>query len=176
MRGCFGNRLIGYVPIENCYWVLPGKLLAGEYPRDIDEQVTQKKINALLSFGITVFIDLTEKDEGLLPYMQLLGDSAVHKRFPIRDMSVPATLLQTINILGTIDTHIDRGELVYIHCWGGIGRTGTIVGCWLARHGGGVVALARLHELWQQCQKSEYRQSPETREQERYILSWEAGQ
>lgn len=25
--------------------------------------------------------------------------------------------------------------MVYLHCWGGIGRTGTIVGCWLARNG-----------------------------------------
>ncbi len=24
---------------------------------------------------------------------------------------------------------------VYVHCWGGVGRTGTVVGCWLLRHG-----------------------------------------
>ena len=23
---------------------------------------------------------------------------------------------------------------VYVHCWGGVGRTGTVVGCWLVRH------------------------------------------
>ena len=24
---------------------------------------------------------------------------------------------------------------MYLHCWGGVGRTGTVVGCWLVRHG-----------------------------------------
>ena len=33
-------------------------------------------------------------------------------------------------------TQRDEGlEPVYVHCWGGIGRTGTVVGCWLVRHG-----------------------------------------
>jgi len=55
------NRL----PIENCYWVVPGKLLAGEYPRDREEESSRVKINALLSAGIKSFIDLTEEDEGI---------------------------------------------------------------------------------------------------------------
>ena len=24
---------------------------------------------------------------------------------------------------------------MYVHCWGGIGRTGTVIGCWLAGQG-----------------------------------------
>jgi hypothetical protein len=49
-----------------------------------------------------------------------------------------------------------------------------IVGCWLARHhcGDGKSALLRLRKLWQQCAKSVSRQSPETSEQERYIMNW----
>jgi len=61
--------------------------------------------------------------------------------------------------------------------WGGVGRTGVIIGCWLARHrGGGEAALIQLRELWQQCPKSAFRQSPETLEQERYVLDWKSGQ
>ncbi len=80
-------------------------------------------------------------------------------------------------ILDTIDRSIADDGRVYVHCWGGVGRTGVIVGCWLARHGfPGDQALVRLRELWRQCPKSRYRQSPETREQEQYILRWmEAG-
>lgn len=161
-------------PIEHCYWVVPGRLLAGEYPRNKDEESSREKISALLRSGITIFIDLTEENEGLLPYAGLIG-TASHKRFAIRDLSVPASAGVTAAILDAIDHHVRQGEMVYVHCWGGVGRTGLIVGCWLARHGlGGKAALVRLRELWQRCPKSAYRRTPETREQEQYILRWEA--
>ncbi len=60
-------------PIEQCYWVLPGRFLAGEYPRDKDQKSSMSKINSLLKAGVSAFIDLTEKDEGLLPYSDMIG-------------------------------------------------------------------------------------------------------
>lgn len=159
-------------PIENSYWVVPGKLLAGEYPRNIDEGSSRAKLDALIRAGITAFIDLTEENEGLLPYSDLL-EGVSHQRFPIRDGSVPDSSESTVAILDAIDDHIRRGGSVYLHCWGGVGRTGVIVGTWLARHGyGGQDALDRLRELWQQCPKSNFRTSPETLAQERYIVDW----
>jgi ADP-ribosylglycohydrolase len=159
-------------PIENCYWVIPGQFLAGEYPGDIDEESSRVKINDMIRSGITAFIDLTEVNEGLLPYSGLL-ETASHQRFPIRDVSIPSSTVITVAILDAIDHQIQQGGMVYLHCWGGIGRTGVIVGCWLARHGfKGEAALARLHELWKQCPKSTYRRSPETNEQEQYIVKW----
>lgn len=158
-------------PIENCYWVAP-RLLAGEYPRDKDEESSQVKINALILSGITVFIDLTEANEGLLPYSGLL-ETIPHQRFPIRDLSIPDSKEATVAILDAIDHHIRHDGKVYLHCWGGVGRTGVIIGCWLERHGfKGEAALARLHEIWKQCPKSAYRKSPETKEQEQYIVTW----
>jgi protein-tyrosine phosphatase len=66
-----------------------------------------------------------------------------------------------------------NGEMVYVHCWGGVGRTGVVIGCWLARNGSmGESALLRLRQLWQHCPKSRTRQSPETAEQEGYIIGW----
>jgi protein-tyrosine phosphatase len=162
-------------PIENCYWVVPGKFLAGEYPRNKDEESSRVKIDALISAGVNAFIDLTEEDEDLLPYTALL-EKASHERFPIRDVSVPNSVSTTVTILNTIDRHIQQDRVVYLHCWGGVGRTGMIVGCWLARHGlNGESALIRLRELWLQCRKSSFRKSPETKEQESYILNWKEG-
>ncbi len=159
-------------PIEYCYWVIPGKFLAGEYPRDLDAVSSRAKISALISTGVTAFIDLTGENEGLLPYADLIGDAS-HRRFWIRDLSIPASPLDMSAILDTIDSHIQQGDVVYLHCWGGVGRTGTVVGCWLARHGyTGPAALARLQELWGQNPKSAHRKSPETEEQERTILNW----
>jgi len=95
-------------PIENCYWVVPGKFLAGEYPRDMDEKSSRVKINALIHSGITVFIDLTDKNDNLLPYAYLL-ETALHQRFPIRDVSIPDSTDITAAILDTIDHHIGKG-------------------------------------------------------------------
>ena len=160
-------------PIENCYWVEPGKLLAGEYPRTKDdEEESTERLRKFEAAGIGAFIDLTEANE-LQPYEDLLV-SASHQRFPIRDVSVPKSVEQTVAILDAIDAHLANGVCVYVHCWGGIGRTGVIIGCWLARHGlAGEAALARLRHLWWQCPKSARRRSPETAEQECYITGWE---
>ncbi len=165
-------------PIRNCYWVIPGKFLAGEYPRNLDETSSLEKIARLIQVGVSAFIDLTEEDEGLLPYQPLLQryriESISHQRFAIRDVSVPESRDTTIAILDAIDLHLSQGNLVYLHCFGGIGRTGMIVGCWLARHGfPGEAALQRLHQLWEQCPKSVWTKSPETRQQEAYLLHWE---
>ncbi len=163
-------------PIKKCYWVDPGKFLAGEYPGDKDDEAAREKVNVLIQAGVTAFIDLTEENEGLLPYSHLVG-SVSHQRFPVRDVSTPGSKAQTVAILDAIDHHIGDGGMVYLHCWGGVGRTGVIVGCWLARHGlKGNAALTKLHELWRQCPKSATRNSPETLAQEQYIVQWEEAQ
>jgi protein-tyrosine phosphatase len=161
-------------PIKHCYWVLPDRFLAGEYPRNIDDESSQRKIAALITAGVSAFIDLTEEGE-LHPYAPLLDPypGVFHHRFEIRDVSIPNTQ-QTTQILDAIDDYIAQEKMVYVHCWGGVGRTGVIVGCWLARHGyPGKAALHRLREeLWPACPKSAYRRSPETCEQKQYIREW----
>lgn len=43
----------------------------------------------------------------------------------------------TVDQMRAILDAIDRaaGSIVYVHCWGGHGRTGTVAGCYLVRHG-----------------------------------------
>ena len=160
-------------PIEHCYWVVPGQFLAGEYPRNLDDESSPAKLAALADAGIAAFIDLTEAGE-LRPYSQWLNPpSQSYQRFPIRDLSPPATAELTVSILDAIDEQISNGRPVYLHCWGGVGRTGTIVGCWLARHGyAGSAALERLQELWSACPKSARTPSPEMPAQRRYVRDW----
>jgi len=160
-------------PIANSYWVSEGRLLAGEYPGTGSRETAQARIEAFLRAGVDVFVDLTAKGE-LRPYDDLVAP-AHYVRFPLCDVSVPDSENKMVEILDAIDGHLSAGRLVYVHCWGGIGRTGTVVGCWLARRDGGKQALAILEDLWMECPKSAYASSPETDEQRRYILEWEAG-
>ena len=78
------------------------------------------------------------------------------------------------NILDTIDMSLQEGHKIYLHCWGGIGRTGTTVGCYLVRRGKtGEEALRQLAEWWQKVPKSQYHpRSPETHEQAEFIRTW----
>ena len=160
-------------PIEMCYWVVPGKLLAGEYPRNLDEASSREKLARLTDADVSAFIDLTEADEHLEPYAYLLNGPS-HQRFAIRDMSVPSSRELTKAALDAIDGHLAGGRTVYVHCWGGVGRTGTIIGCWLARHyEPGQAALDRLKELWRENPKSRrVRRSPETDALQRYVREW----
>lgn len=164
-------------PIPECYWVLPQQLLAGEYPRTWDDASAQAKVDFFIHAGVKAFIDLTREDDLLEPYAHLLHTHApqdiTYQHFRIQDQSVPKSVSETEHILDAIDDHLRHHRMVYVHCWGGIGRTGTIIGCWLSRHGSqGDAALRRLRELWAQCPKSEFCASPQTREQERYIIEW----
>ena len=160
-------------PIEECYWVVPGRFLAGEYPGSTDQAAARAKVSAFVRVGVTTFVDLTEEGE-LDPYAPFLHPGVSHHRFPIRDYSVPHSRLQVTEALDLVDRRLEEGGIVYLHCWGGIGRTGLMVGCWLARHGHkGKAALQRLRELWRQCPKSAWQRSPEAPQQEAYILAWE---
>jgi hypothetical protein len=65
---------------------------------------------------------------------------------------------------------------VYLHCWGGTGRTGTAVGCHLVRTGkSGSEALATIAELWQtvsEMKRRDFPESPQTRAQRAFVEGW----
>lgn len=168
-------------PFPNCYWVEPGRLLAGEYPGARDEAGARPRLAALLEAGLTDFVDLTSLDDPLRPYAALLqaeaaarGLAARYTRLAIPDMDVPASPAHMRRILDTLDEAHAAGRSAYLHCWGGIGRTGTVVGCYLVRRGlAGQAALDQLAAWWRTVPKSlSYPRSPQTDEQLAYVRGW----
>jgi len=166
-------------PIAESYWVEPGRFLAGEYPGHFDPEQARRRLDALIEAGFDTFIDLTRQGE-VYPYSKILGEqvrlydvSVQYYRFPIGDFGLP-TVGQMTGILDQIEESLGTDRKVYLHCWGGIGRTGTTVGCYLVRQGlDGNAALRQLPDWWREVPKSQiHPNSPETREQANFVLDW----
>jgi hypothetical protein len=166
----------------SCYWVLPGRLLAGEYPGAGEPRLSQARLRWLLSQGVTWVLDLTQAGEyGLPPYADWLqaaaaadGRRVAWQRQPVRDYDTPS-LDEMEHIQQALQSALADGHTIYVHCYGGVGRTGTVVGCFLRRQGfDGPAALAEIARLRQGLIGGE-RPSPETEAQRRMILEWKAG-
>ena len=173
------DGLVG--PTARSYWVVEGCLLAGAYPGKKDSgetggrpEVTQR----LLDVGVDVFVNLTEDlpgggDDMLDNYDEHVVPEADIVRLPIRDLGLP-TIGHMVDSLDTIDVHLDDGRTVYVHCWGGFGRTGMVIGCWLRRHGhataGTVQALVDRLRLG--AVAGQHRRSPEMPAQRQFIVDW----
>jgi len=78
--------------------------------------------------------------------------------------------------LRTINEALSEGRGVYVHCWGGHGRTGMVVGCWLREQGlSGLDALERLAVLRAHDEVLQEWNCPQTPGQMNMILEWQLG-
>ena len=173
------------IPHDHCYWLPNCRVLAGDYPYSLNSAAGLAKLRRILDAGVTTFIDLTERRE-LEPYEPALraeaearGLSVEYVRLPIRDMGVPPPGRMR-EVLDAIDAACAAGRTAYVHCWGGIGRTGTVVGCHLVRGGlTGDQALARVRELFggMPAERDDPYPggSPQTDEQRDYVRRWREG-
>lgn len=176
------------IPFPRSYWVAPGKFLAGYYPGDRNRNAMEQKMSGLLDCSIRCVINLMEpgeRDHDGFPFVDYApvlkrptngGPSVECHRMPIRDLDVPS-LEFMVQILDRIDASLEKDQPVYTHCWGGRGRTGTVVGCWLIRHGIAEkkTVLEKIRKL-RQCDPKAHWPSPEMPDQIRMVLSWKKGQ
>ncbi len=169
--------------------MVPGVLLAGTYPGGADPRSTQKRLAALLEAGVHSVINLMAEEELLehapgehyLPYEDILeqmgeksGVVVEIARYAIEDGNT-LTEQEMELILDAIDAEIDgRDSPTLVHCSDGNGRTGMVIGCYLARHGiaKGKDALAKIKEMRAGDPLLARQKSPETMVEERFVLRW----
>jgi protein tyrosine/serine phosphatase len=177
------------VPFSRCYWMVPGQLLAGYYPGRREYEEAELQLQALLASGIRSMINLTELHEqdwsgspapSYRRQVELIAASmnlsAIVDRIPIKDTWVPSRV-KMCQIPDRIDHSLEQNKPVYVHFWGGRDRTGTVVGCYLVRHGLAFPhnVLVRIQELRKNTPDHNL-QSPETSTQVEFILSWVEGE
>jgi|SRR4051812_1645611 protein-tyrosine phosphatase len=169
------------VPYASTYWVVHGRFLAGEHPTEMDDEATRMRLTALVNSGIRTFVDLTQAFE-IKSYDNLLRSVADtqrveinYRRIPIPDRQVPPPASLS-SILDEIDSSMRNETPAFVHCFAGIGRTGTVIGCYLRRHRlatkGNVVAhIGRLRSLMPGGREP----SPHTLDQVSMVEKWEDG-
>ena len=173
-------------PIDGSYWALPGQLLAGPYPGEYDLSAARRNFQRILDSGIRTFVSLMEAHEEGLPdgaearYLPVLRETATRfghhvrfARFPIHDMSVPRPGVLESALLA-VQSSLDDGSPVYVHCWGGRGRTGTLVGSWLIRNG--LATRENFVEVISALRPHAVGRSPETDEQVEFVRQLSAGE
>jgi len=104
-------------------WVIPGKLIAGQY---LGGNTSSEKMEVMKKVGVKTIIDLTHEDDNMTVY-----DVPTHMtrhHFPIVDQTAyndgAVISAATVALAAMRDT---TGGVVYMHCWGGHGRTGVVV-------------------------------------------------
>jgi ADP-ribosylglycohydrolase len=186
LAGRLASLVAAPAPLPRSYWVLPGKLLAGGYPGRMPGGAmgdVEDALSRILGSGVDAFLDLSDAGDSCAaaPYAPLLAKRVSLEGLPIEWRSAPmgdgsADQESLRRALGELDALLAAGRNVYVHCVGGLGRTGTVVGSYLAEKG-----LARADEAstlvaaLRASTDSPASASPETEAQRRLVASRRPG-
>lgn len=145
------KEYVGPTPESN--WVILGRLMVGAYPASAyDDSENEQILESILRCRVSTFVCLQQEyhhgaqesmwrsGQCLRPYIEDAVEICHKQRYP---EIVPAEELKflhhgivdcgTTNDLTVLELAADvcnrllLGEVIYLHCWGGHGRTGTVV-------------------------------------------------
>jgi atypical dual specificity phosphatase len=113
------------IVLPNFGWLLEHELAGVSLPRSEDA------LSTLRSLGVAALLSLSEHP---LPPELLRKHDLLAEHLPLADFSAP-TVGQAVRAVAVIDTFLREGRPVAVHCGAGLGRTGTILACYLVSRG-----------------------------------------
>jgi atypical dual specificity phosphatase len=145
--------------IDRGDWLPGGRVLACAYPRG------EAALAALAMQGISVVINLHERAHAPA---RLARHGLAEVHIPVRDFTAPAPAVLERGVVA-IQAALAAHQRVAVHCGAGLGRTGTLLACYLVAEGlSADAAIARMRALRPG--------SVETREQEAAVVEYAARQ
>ena len=120
-------------------WVAPG-VLGCAYPR------TEQALAALSGSGVRLLVNLHERPHDPAR-LERHGLREVH--LPVKDFATPSPEQMERAVCSIVEA-LEAGETAAVHCGGGLGRTGTVLACYLLASNGGLgaeEAVRRVREL-----------------------------
>lgn len=126
------------VPPFTYTWIEPNRILIGSIPS------TPQDIDTLAAMGIQVILTLTRRD--IRDYSGVAASLDAHKitrfHYPIPDGGIPAEAVPH-DALWFIEDSQRHNMPVYVHCRGGIGRSGIMLQAWYSLYRGLSIDAAR---------------------------------
>ncbi len=124
-------------PSDNSAW-----LVAGYYPTDKHQSgtiIAQLRLQAQKFGKVLKFVDLTEGENDtvpLKPYLEFIDSNNGESRFshPLKDGKGEDDKGVHEATRTVLDLLMYPGNFVYVHCWGGHGRTGMVIARTLMLH------------------------------------------
>ncbi len=172
-------------PLPRTWWIEPGAILGGPFPGNADGTVNTVKLQKLFGYGIRVFVNLQEPHEKGLhgmpfpdyePELHRLaaaeGQAIQIRRFPIVDTDIP-TIEQMRAIQAYLRNQLAMDKKVFVHCWGGNGRTGIVAACWMAAAGlslDDILDTIKQRRAWDSYLA--LKSSPENGRQTAFVQTW----
>jgi protein-tyrosine phosphatase len=149
----------------------PGKHCASthgfRWERDLDLDLrvlaNEERVDVLVS--LVEDVELPRYQIGDLFLRAVMHGIEVH-RLPIADVDTPSNNEDVTTLLAAMRAHVAAGRRVAVHCIGGLGRTGTIVGCYLVSTG---TAPAAALDLLRRLRGA---RCPETLAQRSFVARW----
>jgi atypical dual specificity phosphatase len=126
----------------NFHWIIED-LLAGMAQPGSSFMEPMEDLRQLAEMGFSVLISLTEKP---IPFDMVIGCGLAPVHIPVDDFRAP-TLEQAEEFCRIVDRMEAQKKRVAVHCFAGLGRTGTMLAVYLIHRYGSSVAEAvdRLH-------------------------------
>ena len=142
-----------------------GRLICGPRPA----RPFREGVAALVDVGVSTIACLLDDHEMTAELVAAYETAPLEiVRYAIADFGRPASLESLSAFLQDLLRRLQRGETIYLHCFAGIGRTGTVLACLLKTAGAADEPVGLVRAIYD-------RRAIETAEQQRFVRAFAPG-